>query len=116
MSALCWNMLKKVGAKAQVSRDPEVLRQADKLVLPGVGAFDEAMGNLHRFGLSDVLNEVVLEKHKPILRCVPWGATFMTCSSEEGLQPGLGWLNARIVRFSAQRGNNCTYRTWAGIQ
>ena len=97
------NMLKKVGAKAQVSRDPEVLRQADKLVLPGVGAFDEAMGNLHRFGLYDVLNEVVLEKHKPILG-VCLGAQLMTRSSEEGLQSGFGWLNARIMRFSAPEG------------
>lgn len=97
------NMLKKAGAEAQVSRDPQVLRQARKLVLPGVGAFDEAMGNLRRFGLFDVLNELVLEKRVPILG-VCLGAQLMARSSEEGVQPGLGWLNARIVRFRAAEG------------
>ncbi|HEX7892062.1 MAG TPA: imidazole glycerol phosphate synthase subunit HisH [Ramlibacter sp.] len=97
------NMLKKVGAQAVVSRDPQVLRDADKLVLPGVGAFDEAMGNLHRFGLLDVLNELVLERRRPILG-VCLGAQLMAKSSEEGEQPGLGWLDARLVRFRAGEG------------
>jgi glutamine amidotransferase len=97
------NMLKKVGAKAVVSRDPQVLRTADKLVLPGVGAFDEAMSNLHRFGLCDVLNELVLEKRRPILG-ICLGAQLMACSSEEGMQPGLRWLDAHIVRFRPPAG------------
>jgi glutamine amidotransferase len=97
------NMLKKVGAKALVSRDPEVLRGADKLVLPGVGAFDEAIGNLRRFGLYDVLNQLVVEERRPILG-VCLGAQLMARSSEEGVQPGLGWLNAHIVRFRATEG------------
>lgn len=97
------NMLKKAGAEAQVSRDPQVLRRARKLVLPGVGAFDEAMGNLRRFELLDVLNELVLERRVPILG-VCLGAQLMAGSSEEGVQPGLGWLNARIVRFRAPEG------------
>lgn len=97
------NMLKKAGAKAQVSRDPGVLRQADKLVLPGVGAFDEAINNLHRFGLWDVLNELVLTQRKPILG-VCLGAQIMARSSEEGQLPGFGWLDARIVRFRPVEG------------
>lgn len=97
------NMLKKVGAQAVVSRDPQVLRGADKLVLPGVGAFDEAMGNLQRFGLHDLLDELVLEQRRPILG-VCLGAQLMARSSEEGHQPGLGWLNARLVRFRAPEG------------
>ncbi len=92
------NMLKKVGAKCDVSRDPDVLRKADKLVLPGVGAFDEAMRTLHDYGLYDVLNEEVVEKRKPILG-VCLGAQLMTKRSEEGLLPGFGWLNAHLVRF-----------------
>lgn len=97
------NMLKKVGAQAVVSRDPAVLRDAQKLVLPGVGAFDEAMGNLRRFGLYDLLNELVLEHRRPILG-VCLGAQLMAKSSEEGEQPGLGWLDARLVRFRAAEG------------
>lgn len=92
------NMLRKVGAPAQITRDPEVLRAADKLVLPGVGAFDEAVANLRRFGLWELLDELVLQQRKPILG-VCLGAQLMTRSSEEGQQAGFGWLDARIQRF-----------------
>lgn len=97
------NMLKKVGAQAFASRDPSELRKANKLVLPGVGAFDEAMRNLRSFGLYDVLNELVLEQRRPILG-VCLGAQLMTKGSEEGDQPGFGWLNAHLVRFRAPEG------------
>lgn len=97
------NMLKKVGAQAIASRDPSELRKANKLVLPGVGAFDEAMRNLRSFGLYDVLNELVLEQRRPILG-VCLGAQLMTKGSEEGDQPGFGWLNAHLVRFRAPEG------------
>ena len=99
------NMVRKVGAQAVISRDPAVLRDAEKLVLPGVGAFDEAMRNLRRFGLYDVLNELVLEKRRPILG-VCLGAQLMTRSSEEGAEPGFGWLDARLVRFRAPEGTS----------
>ena len=97
------NMLRKVGAKAEITRDPAALRAADKLVLPGVGAFDEAIANLRRFELWDLLNELVLTERKPILG-VCLGAQLMTRSSEEGQQPGFGWLDAHIQRFRAPEG------------
>jgi glutamine amidotransferase len=111
------NMLKKAGAQAQVSRDPGVLRDARKLVLPGVGAFDEAMGNLQRFGLVDVLNQLVLERRVPILG-VCLGAQIMARSSEEGKLPGLGWLDARIVRFRAREGQvlRVPHMGWNNVQ
>jgi len=96
------NMLRKVGARAEVSRDPAVLEKADKLILPGVGSFDEAMRNLESFGLVLTLNRLVVEERKPILG-ICLGAQVMTTSSEEGAAPGLGWLNARLVRFSAEQ-------------
>lgn len=92
------NMLRKVGAKCDASGDPDVLRRADKLVLPGVGAFDEALRNLHELGLYDVLNQLVVEDKKPILG-VCLGAQIMTKGSEEGKRPGFGWLDAEVVRF-----------------
>lgn len=111
------NMLKKVGASAVLSRDPETLRTASKLVLPGVGAFDEAVANVHRFGLYEVLNELVIEKRRPILGlCL--GAQIMAKSSEEGTQPGLCWLNARIVRFRPPEGQvlRIPHMGWNDVQ
>jgi glutamine amidotransferase len=92
------NMLKKVGAKAQTSSDPAVLRQAEKLILPGVGAFDAGMKKLNEIGLVPVLNELVLEKKVPVIGlCL--GMQLLTKSSEEGAEAGLGWIDAQTVRF-----------------
>jgi glutamine amidotransferase len=92
------NMLKKVGAKAQASSDPDVLRQAEKLILPGVGAFDPGMRKLNEVGLVPLLNELVLEKKVPVIGlCL--GLQLMTKGSEEGEEAGLGWIDAETVRF-----------------
>ena len=92
------NMLKKIGAKAQASSDPDVLRQAEKLILPGVGAFDPGMRKLNEVGLVPPLNELVLEKKVPVIGlCL--GMQLMTKGSEEGTEAGLGWIDAETVRF-----------------
>jgi len=92
------NMLKKVGAKAQASSDPEVLSQAEKLILPGVGAFDAGMKKLNEAGLVPLLNELVLEKKVPVIGlCL--GMQLLTKGSEEGTEAGLGWIDAQTVRF-----------------
>jgi glutamine amidotransferase len=92
------NMLKKVGAKAQTSSDPDVLSQAEKLILPGVGAFDAGMKKLNETGLVPVLNELVLEKKVPVIGlCL--GMQLLTRCSEEGTEAGLGWIDAETVRF-----------------
>ena len=92
------NMLKKVGAKAQASSDPDVLRKAEKLILPGVGAFDAGMRKLNEAGLVPLLNELVLEKKVPVIGlCL--GMQLMTKKSEEGVEAGLGWIDAETVRF-----------------
>ncbi len=96
------NMLRKVGAKAVITRAPDILRAADKLVLPGVGSFDEAISNLHRLELFDLLNELVTEQHKPILG-VCLGAQLVAKSSEEGKLAGFGWIDAQIVRFKTAK-------------
>jgi glutamine amidotransferase len=92
------NMLKKAGARATASSDPEVLQQAEKLILPGVGAFDAGMNKLHECGLVPLLNHLALEKKVPFLGlCL--GLQLMTKRSEEGQASGLGWLEAETLRF-----------------
>jgi imidazole glycerol-phosphate synthase subunit HisH len=92
------NMLKKVGVKSLTTSDVNAIADAEKLILPGVGAFDNGMQNLRMLGLVDVLNQQVLEARKPILGlCL--GMQLFSHGSEEGVEPGLGWLDATTVRF-----------------
>ncbi len=92
------NMLKKIGTQATLSSDASVIQKADKLILPGVGAFDHGMKNLTDLGLVPVLHRKVIEERTPILGlCL--GMQLFTRKSEEGSLPGLGWLDAETVRF-----------------
>ena len=90
------NMLKKAGLQAKLSGDPEVIRSATRLFLPGVGSFDTGMANLDRLGIRPALEEAVLERKVPILG-ICLGFQLLTKSSEEGVLPGLGWLDAETV-------------------
>ncbi len=92
------NMLKKVGAQAVISSDPAIIETAGKLILPGVGAFDNGMRNLAERGLIPVLNARVVQDKIPILGlCL--GMQLFTRQSEEGQLPGLGWIEADTLRF-----------------
>ncbi len=93
------NMLKKIGAPAaMISSSPKDIEKADKLILPGVGAFDTGMQRLRETGLMDLLNEKVLRGGTPTLG-VCLGMQLITRGSEEGELPGLGWLDAETIRF-----------------
>jgi len=79
--------------------DPEVIRQATKVILAGIGAFDGAAGRLAELGLIDVLNDLVMVRRVPTLG-VCLGLQLMARSSDEGSRAGLGWLDAEVRRFS----------------
>lgn len=100
IGSIC-KMLRLVGAEGVVSSDPRQLRTADKLILPGVGHFDRAMANLSAANLVDELKELVQTREMPILG-ICLGMQLMCCSSEEGTQAGLGFLDARVRRFDFQ--------------
>jgi len=98
------NMFKKVGASVVVSSDLEAIQKATKLVLPGVGAFDNGMACLEERGLVPLLHRRVLEDRVPILGlCL--GFQLFTRRSEEGNRPGLGWINGETVRFHFEDDN-----------
>jgi glutamine amidotransferase len=92
------NMLKRAGFEAQLSSRREDILAADKLVLPGVGAFDTGMTNLADLGLIEPLEQKVLGDRTPVLG-ICLGMQLLLQGSAEGERPGLGWIRGRCVRF-----------------
>lgn len=97
------NMLKKIGQKAIITRDPEQIASAERLILPGVGAFDSGMEQLEALHLSGMIRKRVLEDRIPILG-ICLGAQLMLDRSEEGQKPGLALLPGDVVRFRIPEG------------
>jgi glutamine amidotransferase len=85
-----------------IARTPDDVRRAERIILPGVGAFDQAMRHLNESGLCDALNESVLGRRVPFLGiCV--GMQLLARRSEEGALAGLGWIAADVRRFDDAR-------------
>ena len=98
------NMFEYLGIDAQASGDPRVISSADQLVLPGVGAFDKAMTTLRGRQLVAPLNEAVVERRVPVLG-VCLGMQLLARRSEEGSEPGLGWIDADVRRITVPAGS-----------
>ena len=93
---------KNLNIKYHLITKPNDLEKADKLVLPGVGAFDATIQQLIDSGLKDKLNELVIDKKVPILGiCV--GLQVMGYGSEEGDLPGLGWIPGKVKKFDESK-------------
>jgi len=92
------NVFKKSNIPAVIVKKAEDLKNATKVILPGVGAFDQAIQMLDNSGMRQALDEMVLQRHLPVLGiCV--GMQLLACSSEEGSLPGLGWIDGEVKRF-----------------
>lgn len=92
------NMLKRVGAKAEMASTIDGIEESSKIILPGIGSFGRAMELLHNSGLIPVLRRRVLEDKIPLLGiCV--GLQMLTERSAESEVPGLGWIDAQVKRF-----------------
>jgi glutamine amidotransferase len=93
--------LDRLNQNTKVSADPKEILAAGKIILPGVGHFQNAMKNLHELGLYDVLNEAVLERKTPVFG-ICLGMQLMANHSEEGDTKGLGWVDAEVVKFDVK--------------
>jgi imidazole glycerol-phosphate synthase subunit HisH len=93
------NMVSRVGGTADIVSTPDALADANKIILPGVGHFDNAVRKLKTLGLWSVLDEKARAGRVPIL-CICLGAQLVTEGSEEGTESGFGWIRGRTVRFS----------------
>ncbi len=92
------NIYKRLNIPATIAASADELAEAEKIILPGVGAFDWAMTRLNESGMRNVLDELVLGKGKPVLGiCV--GMQMMARKSDEGVLDGLGWIDGEVKKF-----------------
>lgn len=92
------NMLKKLGVKATITDNISEINSSQKLILPGVGSFDNGMNLIKQKNLLDVLNQKVLVEKVPVLG-ICLGMQLLCKSSEEGHEKGLGWIDAEVIKF-----------------
>ncbi|MGA2406160.1 MAG: imidazole glycerol phosphate synthase subunit HisH [Bacteroidales bacterium] len=92
------NMLKKIGSKSIITSDVNDLQKAEKIILPGVGAFDTAIRRIDEMGLRKIISEIVLNKKIPLLG-ICLGMQLLMESSEEGVLPGLGLIKGKAYHF-----------------
>ena len=94
--------VKKAGYDPLISNKKDVLDSAEKLILPGVGAYGDGMKNLDRLGLVNQLDRLVMREKKPILG-ICLGSQLMAEHSEEfGRHKGLGWIKGSVVRIDTK--------------
>ncbi|MCK5127175.1 MAG: imidazole glycerol phosphate synthase subunit HisH [candidate division Zixibacteria bacterium] len=99
------NMLKHIGAESEISSDPAVILKAEKLILPGVGAFDQAVSNIDSLGIRSVIVKKANEDKVPVLG-ICLGMQLLGRCSEEGNSEGLGLIDVVSKKFEFSGNEN----------
>jgi imidazole glycerol-phosphate synthase subunit HisH len=108
--------VEKIGHSAVVSSDGETLGACDKLILPGVGAFADAMANIAARDLGATLHRLVVEVQKPILGICLGAQLLARTSAEFGPTDGLGWIDASVDRIPDAPETRVPHVGWNRIQ
>jgi imidazole glycerol-phosphate synthase subunit HisH len=112
------NIYKRLNIPVRIARSAEELAGAERLILPGVGAFDWAMARLNKSGMRGALDDVVLSKGKPVLGiCV--GMQMLAKRSDEGALEGLGWIDAEVKKFDRpvpSQGTHLPHMGWNDVE
>ena len=104
-----------LGEKTVVSRNPETLKNADKVILPGVGSFGQAMENLHRYELVPVIQDMIKDG-KPFLGiCLGLQLLFESSEESPGAE-GLGILKGKILKIPSSPGLKIPHMGWNSLQ
>lgn len=108
--------LQYIGADPVITRDLETIERAEKVVVPGVGAFEDAMDKMNRYRLTETLRKVA-QKGTPILGiCLGLQLFFERSDESEQDVEGLGLLPGEIVRFPAQEGFKIPHMGWNSLK
>ena len=104
-----------LGETTVVSRDPDILKSVDKVILPGVGSFGQAMENLHRYELVPVIRDMI-EDGKPFLGiCLGLQLLFESSEESPGAE-GLGILKGKILKIPSSPGLKIPHMGWNSLQ
>ena len=103
-----------LGQECVVTRDPETILGADKVILPGVGAFGDAMEKLHRFGLVDVIRQVTAAGTPFLGICLGLQLLFRSSDESPGVE-GLGFLDGEIVSIPPKEGYKIPHMGWNSL-
>ena len=103
-----------MGETPVLTRDPEVILQADHIILPGVGSFGDAMENLNKFGLIDVIHEAINRKIPFLGICLGLQLLFERSEETPGVA-GLGILKGKIVRIPEGPGLKIPHMGWNSL-
>ena len=107
------NMIKKVGGKAQVTSDAQIISNADKLILPGVGAFDRAISTLESLNIKNTIIEKAISGTPLLGICL--GMQLLAESSEEGTLSGLGLIPGKVTRFQIPSPLKVPHMGWNNV-
>lgn len=109
--------LKKIGAEAVVTSDEAVIRAADKIILPGVGAFGDAVNKLRKSGLFEVVLEEA-EKGKPLMGICLGMQLLFEKSFEYGVHEGLGLIEGEIIPLENKipKGYDIPHMGWNALK
>lgn len=97
-SGSIFNKIKKLGYTSVISSDISIIKNAQKIILPGIGSFEKAMKNMQELNLIEILNEKALVEKVPILG-ICLGMQLVAQKGEEGNCKGLGWIDGEVVKF-----------------
>lgn len=106
--------LQTLGEESVVSRNRDMILKADRIILPGVGAFGDAMEKLHGFGLVDIIKEAVVEGIPILGICLGLQLMFERSEESDGVE-GLGLLKGKIVRIPDTPGLKIPHIGWNSL-
>lgn len=109
------NALSFLGYDFLISNSPADIKTADAYILPGVGAFHEAMKNLYEIGIVDVLAGEVIKRKKPILGVCLGMQILANDSVENGFHKGLGWVSGHVEKVLPGEGIRIPHVGWNNI-
>ena len=108
------NMFKRIGAEARIISSPAEVAQSDRVLLPGIGAFDHGMSRLEDLGFADALRDFATTERPFLGICL--GMQLLLDASEEGDLPGLGLIPGQSRRFDEATGVRIPHMGWSAIR